>query len=70
METTSKTLKSIMLTDLQTTNIETMACKTCTNAMWQETDRGITAFCRITFRDTFSERTDARIHKCDAQSTT
>lgn len=69
METTSTTLKSLKLTDIQTTEIGTMACKSCSNAMWQETDKGITAFCRITFRDTFSERNDKRILKCDAQST-
>lgn len=44
-----------------------VSCNGCSNALWQETNKGIVAFCRITFRDAFCESTKARVFICDAK---
>jgi hypothetical protein len=68
METTSQVLNELDLSDDQKQSIDRVACKSCTNAMWQKTDKGIIAFCRITFRDAFSEQSGARILNCDGKA--
>lgn len=68
METTSQVLSGNDLSDEQRQSIDRVSCKSCTNAMWQKTDKGIIAFCRITFRDSFSEQTGARVINCDGKS--
>lgn len=67
METTSQTLKELNLSDAQKQSIDSVSCSSCTNAMWQNTDKGIIAFCRITFRDSFSEQTGSRVSNCDGK---
>ena len=69
METTSQTLKDLALSETQTESINKSSCKSCSNAMWQNTDKGIVAFCRITFRDSYSEQTGARMFNCDGKAT-
>ncbi|MFZ6753834.1 hypothetical protein ACO0KY_10725 [Undibacterium sp. Dicai25W] len=70
METISQTLKDLELSETQNQSINKVSCKSCSNAMWQNTDKGIIGFCRITFRDSFSEQTGARIYNCDGKANT
>lgn len=51
METASKILKEIKLSEMQKKSIDNVSCKSCSNAVWQHTEKGIPDWLRATLDD-------------------